>query len=160
MEQLNRLASLLVAEKGFQPIDPHSDDWNAAAVVDLLAEPPPFGFVGTLARWGRTSIALVDADGLDLAGMDRFAGRFLDLVYWDYSILGASFGTLCFVFARPPAPATIDYIRKLKRSSRHDKAWMAAWTIDLSTSRVMSHRWAPFGLYPGRAYLEGAVRRL
>ena len=160
MERMDRLASLLVAEKEFQPMEPLSGDWNAVEVVDLLAEPPPFGFVGTRGRWGsRTSIALVDADGLDLAGRERFAARFFALVYWDYSITGGSFGLLCFLFERPPTPAIIEHVRNLKRSLAGQKAWMAAWTVDLSTSRVTPHRWGPFGLYPGRAYLEETIRR-
>jgi len=157
MERIERLASVLVAEKGFQRMDPDPGDLAAVEQIGLLAEPPPFGFVGTRRHWWQpTTIALVDADGLDLAGMERFAARFFALIYGQYSIAG-TYGLLCFVFEGPPTPAIIEHVRNLKRSRY--KVYMAAWTVDLSTGRVIPHRWGPFGVYPGRAYIEEAIRR-
>ena len=151
-ERIERLASLLTAEKGFERLEP------AGSELSTSAELPPFAFVGTRRRWlSPTMIALVDADGLDLGGMNEFAARFFALVHGTYSYWAGSFGTLCFVFERPPPPATIEHIKKLKRSS--SKVWMASWTVDLSTGRVIPHSGGPFKVYPGRAYIEEAIRR-
>lgn len=168
-ERIDRLASLLLAEKGFQRTEP---DLAALArgdqdvversklLAEVLAEPPLFDFVGTCGIWwGRAQIALVDANRLDLAGMERFAARFFALVFADRGMSEISYGTLCFVFQRPPNPAISQYIRNLKRSARANKVWIVAWTVDLSTGRVIPHRLWPWGLYPGRAYIEGAIRR-
>lgn len=164
MDRVDHLASLLMVEKGFRRMepDPAAPARGNQAVIEretLLAEPPPFGFVGTRAHWGRALIALVVADDLDLAGMERFAERFFALVFGEFALFGPSHGILCYVFERPPAPPIIKYIRSLKRFTQRNTVYMAAWTIDLSTGHVIPHRWLPWGLYPGRAYLEEAIRR-
>ncbi len=161
MERIERLAAILMAEKGFQRIEPDSDNPGGTEQADVLAEPPPFGFVGVRDYWGsRTAIALVDADGLDLARMERFAERFFALIWVEDSSLGGRFGLLCFVFERPPTAAIIRQVRALKRREVTDKVWMAAWTLDLSSGRVTPHRWGPCGLPPGRAFMEEAIRRV
>lgn len=155
------LPYLLMAEKSFQRVKTAPGDYRGRAIDDVVAGLPPFGFVGTCVRWWQpTFIALVEADGIDLAGMEQFAARFFALVNATYSLGGGTYGLLGFVFERPPGPTIIERVRKLKRSEVGRKTWMAAWTIDLSAGRVIPHSWTPFGLYPGRAYIEKAVRRM
>jgi hypothetical protein len=127
-ERIDRLAALLTAEKRFRPMKPDPEQ------AHLVAEPPPFDYVGTRGYWGsNTAIAMVRADGLEPAVMKRLTERFYALVYADVSWLGGSFGLIAYVFDQPPPAPTVDYVRTLKRNNVHDKVWMAAWTVDLST---------------------------
>lgn len=154
MEGVDRLAELLVTEKRFRPMKPDPEH------AHLLTEPPPFNYLGTRRYWGsNTAIALVQADGVEPAALERFARRFYELLYANGTWLGGSFGLIGFVFDRPPAAPIVDYVRKLKRSNVQRKVWLAAWTLDLSTGRAIPHRGGPFGLYPGRAWVEKAIRR-
>jgi len=154
MEGIDRLAWLLVTEKRFRPVTPGPDQ------AHLLSEPPQFDFVGTRGYWGsNTAIALVHADGLEPAAMERFAERFYALISANPSWLGGSFGLIGYVFDRSPTSPIVDYVRKLKRRNVHQKVWMGAWTLDLSTGRVHPHRGGPYGLYPGRGWVEKAIRR-
>lgn len=141
---VSRLASLLATEKGYKPVEP--------------AE-PTFGFVGRRRHWGSHAwIALVGADELDGAGIDRFAERFYGLVWNDVSLIGmGSYGILCFVFEDTPSPDVVEHIRSLKRAPAK-ATWMVYWTMVLATGQVISHGGSPWGLYPGRAYLEKAIR--
>lgn len=141
-----RLASLLVTEKGYKQQDPGT-----------------FGFLGRRRHWGSHAwIALVDANELDVAGINRFVEPFYDLVWNDVSLIGTgAYGILCFVFEDTPSPEIVGYIRSLKRAADPTKGnWMVYWTIVLATGRVITHDGAPWGLFPGRAYLEKAIRKL
>ena len=143
---VSRLASLLSTKKGYRPVEPAQ---------------PSFGFVGRTRHWGSHAwIALVDADELDVPGIEGFAKRFYDLVWNDVSLIGmGSYGILCFVFDNTPSPRIVEHIRGLKQAANPNKGnWMVYWTIDLATERVIPHAGPPWGLYPGRAYLENAVR--
>jgi hypothetical protein len=141
---VSRLASLLSTQKGYKPVEPAGAG---------------FGFIGRTRRWGQHAwIALLDADELDEAGIVRFAKRFDDLVWSDVSPLGgATYGILCFVFENSPSPEIVEHIRGLKRHPDRS-SWMVYWTIDLATGSVIPHRRSPWGLYPGRVYLEKAIR--
>jgi len=147
-----RLAALLRTRKGYKPVGPAVDGDAAAEAT--------FGFLGRRRHWGSHAwIALVGADNLTLAEIDAFASRFFDLVWNDVSLLGMpAYGVLCFVFDATPTPALVDRIRSLKRAPNAAKGnWLVYWTIDLATGRVISHAGAPWGLFPGRAYLEKAI---
>jgi len=156
VDGIDRLAGLLVAEKRFRPIC--GLDFEQAP---LLTEPAPFNYFGTRAHWGsNTAIGLVQADALDPAAMKLFARRFHELLYLNPGFwIGGSYGLLGFAFDRPPPAQIVDGVRKLKRFNVPDKVWMAAWTLDLSTGRVTPHSGGPYGLYPGRAWMEKAIRR-
>lgn len=141
-----RLASLLTSLKGYKPVEPAEHS---------------FGFIGRTRHWGSHAwIALVDADELDVLGIEGYAKRFYDLVWNDVSLLGmGSYGVLCFVFEDTPSPRIVEHIRSLKQAAYPAKGnWMVYWTIDLATDRVISHAGPPWGLYPGSAYLEKAIR--
>jgi hypothetical protein len=142
---LSRLASLLATEKGYKPVE---------------SAESTFSFVGRRRHWGSHAwIALVGADELDRAGIERFAKHFYDLVWNDVSLIGmGSYGILCFVFEdTTPSPEIVQHIRSLKRAPAKGN-WMVYWTMDLVTGRVISHSGSPWGLFPGRAYLEKAIR--
>jgi hypothetical protein len=139
-----RLASLLVTEKGYKQLDRDA-----------------FGFLGRRFHWGSHAwIGLVDADELDVAGRKRLANRFYHLVFNDISWIGIpAYGILCFVFEGAPSTEVVDHIRGLKKAADPTKGnWMVYWSIVLSTGTVIPHDGAPWRPFPGRAYLEKAIR--
>ena len=155
-DRIERLSGLLMAEKGFERSEP--DPAALAGGDGDRAE--PLRFVGTRRLWwGQAAIALVDASGLDPAGIERLVVGFFEFVYATRGSNGISYGTLCVVFQAAPPPAIIEYVRKLKRGADANKVWVVSWTVDLSSGHVVPHRLWPWGLYPGRSYIERALRR-
>jgi hypothetical protein len=151
--RIERLAELLMAEKGYKRREP------------VLLLEPHVCFVGSRDLWwGGAPIALVDADDLDRTGIERVMDGFFAYVYrakptrfWTGSI---SYGTLCAVYREGAPPDMVESIRALKHVRGPNQTWAVAWTLDLKLGAVTPHRFWPWGMYPGRRYLEGAIRRV
>jgi hypothetical protein len=71
-----------------------------------------------------------------------------------------SFGLFVLLFAEGCSPEQIASVRSLKRGSAWRKDYLVPWACDLPVGRVHAHRGFPLVMFPGRRYLEAAIRGL
>ncbi len=169
MNVIQTLAQALTQEKDFKPLEQ-----LALPDVSPLAG-DAFDFVALRTYWGSvTSIAFARGDGLTEAQIKDKCERFfriteamtnhtgalqISTAFSTRAVKLASYGILCFVFEGGCPEDRVAFVQKQKRGNFSKKEYALFWVVDVKTGRVYSHRWLPFGVFPGRKYLESALRR-
>lgn len=169
MTAIQTLSQALIREKEFRPMQ----ELPLADVQPLAGL--DFDFLGVRLYWGSvTSLALVGADRLTEPQITGYCNRFTSITaalinhtgtlqistaFKTTAVRLASYGILCFVFENGCRPDLVAFVQRQKRSNFAKKEYALFWVADASTGRVYSHRWLPFGIFPGRKYLEEVLAR-
>ncbi len=169
MKVIESLAQALTREKGFQRLA----ELTLPDTTPLSVE--AFDFIGIRSYWGSiTSIALVTADRLTESQIQELGGRFcsvtkalapfagklqISTAFKTTAVKLASYGILCFVFEGGCRDDLIAFVQKQKRGDFSKKEYALFWVVDAQAGRVYAHRWLPFGVFPGRKYLESVLQR-
>jgi len=169
MDTIERLSQALIQEKGVRPVA----ELALADTTPLKAE--AFDFLGVRLYWGSiTSIAFVragDLTRLQIQGIcEQFfsitkalaplAGRLqISTAFKTAAVSLASYGILCFVFEGGCRDDLMAFVQRQKRGDFMKKEYALFWVVDAQAGKVHAHRWLPFGVFPGRKYLEEVLRR-
>ncbi|MGH8248686.1 MAG: hypothetical protein ACREUU_19935 [Gammaproteobacteria bacterium] len=172
MDVISQLVEALTREKGYQRLElPTVPEAGAL-------RPEQFRFVGIRDYWGSvTTIALVPADGLEETALTGLFNRYAALTealqqhagtlkIYSAAMIGSadvklgSYGLLCLVAQGGCPLRLIEAARRHKRGGFAKKVYTVTWVLDVAGRGVHTHRWVPFALFPGKAYLQGLISRM